>query len=77
MWSFNMDLQKLIKEIDESYYKKNNYYLSINEPEEFAKQVALRFGKQCFDAAKEEVENYSDRYYTFESYLKSIEYGVL
>lgn len=50
MRSFNMDLQKLIEEIDENYYKENNYYLSLLSPETFAKQVALEFGKQCFEA---------------------------
>ena len=48
-----MNLQEICDLIDENYYKANNYYLSINEPEEFAKRVALEFGKQCFEAGRE------------------------
>ena len=47
-----MNLQEICDSIDENYYKANNYYLSINEPEEFAKRVALEFGKQCFEAGR-------------------------
>jgi hypothetical protein len=40
-----MNIQEICDLIDENFYKENNYYLSINNPEEFAKQVALEFGK--------------------------------
>ena len=48
-----MNIHEICDLIDENYYKANNYYLSINEPEEFAKRVALEFGKQCFEASRE------------------------
>ena len=48
-----MNIQEICDLIDENYYEANNYYLSINEPEEFAKRVALEFGKQCFESGRE------------------------
>ena len=74
-----MNLQEICDLIDENYYKANNYYLSINEPEEFAKRVALEFGKQCFEAGYEsgydEAQGDGPLYETFEDYLKSLENG--
>lgn len=71
-----MNIQEICDLIDENFYKENNYYLSINNPEEFAKQVALEFGKQCFDAALNgklvSFETIMD-FETFEDYLKSLE----
>ena len=73
-----MNIQEICDLIDENFYKENNYYLSINNPEEFAKQVALEFGKQCFDAALNgklvSPETVMD-FETFEDYLKSLENG--
>lgn len=76
-----MNLKKLIEQIDEDYYKSNSYYLSLTNPEEFAKRVALEFGKLCFEAAKENIWYYIDeysgyeklKYSAFEDYLKSLE----
>jgi hypothetical protein len=80
-----MNLEKLIEQIDENYYKINNYYLSITHSEEFAKRVALEFGKRCFEASREAsyiaaemyieelLENDKLQYQTFEDYLKSLE----
>ena len=48
-----MSIQEICDLIDENFYKENSYYLSITDPEEFAKQVALEFGKQCFEAGRE------------------------
>ncbi len=81
-----MNLQEICDLIDENFYKENNYYLSINNPEEFAKQVALEFGKQCFEASRENKRIYNPEkddklemitliieFKTFEDYLKSLE----
>ena len=80
-----MNLKKLIEQIDEDYYKSNSHYLSLTNPEEFAEQVALKFGKQCFEASREAsyiaaeryieelLENDKLQYQTFEDYLKSTE----
>ena len=80
-----MNLQEICDLIDENYYKTNNYYLSINEPEEFAKQVALEFGKQCFEAGRENKRIYNPEkdgileaitiiveYKSFEDYLETL-----
>jgi hypothetical protein len=44
-------LEKLMNKIDEDFYKENNYYLSITEPESFAKIVAIEFAKLHVEAA--------------------------
>ena len=71
-----MNIQEICDLIDENFYKENNYHLSITDPEEFAKQVALEFGKQCFEAALNgklvSLETVMD-FETFEDYLKSLE----
>jgi len=72
-----MNLKKLIEQIDEDYYKSNSYYLSLTDPKEFAKRVALEFGKQCFEAgfimgARSEFGGGFDQP-NFEDYLKSLE----
>jgi hypothetical protein len=36
-------LEEFMNKIDEDFYKENNYYLSITEPESFAKIVAIEF----------------------------------
>ena len=36
-------LEELMNKIDEDFYKENYYYLSITEPESFAKIVAIEF----------------------------------
>ena len=83
-----MNIQEICDLIDENFYKENNYYLSINNPEEFAKQVALEFGKQCFEAGRDSKKIYNPEkdgklelitiiveYKSFEDYLKSLENG--
>ena len=83
-----MNIQEICDLIDENFYKENNYYLSINAPEEFAKQVALEFGKQCFEAGRDSKKIYNPEkdgklemitiiveYKSFEDYLKSLENG--
>ena len=72
-----MNIQEICDLIDENFYKENNYHLSITDPEEFAKQVALEFGKQCFEAGFEagtdcEFNGGFSRL-EFKDYLKSLE----
>ena len=68
-----MSIQEICDKIDENFYKENNYYLSITLPEEFAKQVALEFGKQCFEAGITCFEENNElEYSNFEDYLKSL-----
>ena len=71
-----MTIEEIIEDLDEEYYKKNNYYLSITEPERFAKGVAIKFGRQCFEVAASGVmvspETVMD-FDTFEDYLKFLE----
>lgn len=80
-----MNIQEICDLIDENYYKANNYYLSINEPEEFAKRVALEFGKQCFEAGRDSKKIYNPEkdgilevitiiveYKSFEDYLETL-----
>ena len=72
-----MNIQEICDLIDENYYKANNYFLSINEPEEFAKRVALEFGKQCFEAGRDKEYDkvdgdYYDKFRDFDDYLKSL-----
>ena len=47
--------EELIKNYDEDFYKKNNYYLSQTEPETFAlelmKQVRLSTLEECANKA--------------------------
>lgn len=47
--------EELIKNYDEDFYKKNNYYLSQTEPETFAlelmKQVRLATLEECANKA--------------------------
>ena len=81
-----MNIQEICDLIDENFYKENNYHLSITDPEEFAKQVALEFGKQCFEAGRDSKKIYNPEkdgklemitiiveYKSFEDYLKSLE----
>lgn len=78
-----MTIEQICSLVDETFYKKNNYYLSLTNPEEFAEQVALKFGKQCFEVGRELTEGWESKMYdvkmysTFEDYLKSLEYGIL
>jgi len=78
------ELDKICEEIDEEFYKENSYYLSITEPEEYAKQVALRFGKMCFEAGRDSKKIYNPEkdgklemitiiveYKSFEDYLNN------
>ena len=80
-----MNIQEICNWVDTIFYKENNYYLSITNPQEFAKEVALRYGRQCFEAGREAsyiaaelyieelLENDKLQYQTFEDYLKSTE----
>ena len=69
-----MNIQEICDLIDENFYKENNYYLSINNPEEFAKQVALEFGKQCFEAGITCFEENNElEYSNFEDYLETVQ----
>ena len=72
-----MSIQEICDLIDENLYKENSYYLSITDPEEFAKQVALEFGKQCFEAGRDKEYDkvdgdYYDKFRDFDDYLKSL-----
>lgn len=70
-----MTPEEIINLLDEEFYKENSYYLSLTEPEEFAKQVAIKFGKLAFEAAREQRPLAKDyAYHTFEDYLKEL-YG--
>lgn len=44
-------VKELIDKIDEDFYKKNSYYLSISNPEKFAKTIAIKFAKLHVEAA--------------------------
>lgn len=50
-----LTFEELIKNYDEDFYKKNNYYLSQTEPETFAlelmKQVRLSTLEECANKA--------------------------
>jgi len=50
-----LTFEELIKNYDEDFYKKNNYYLSQTEPETFAlelmKQVRLATLEECANKA--------------------------
>ena len=82
-----MTPEEIINKIDEGFYKENFYYLSITEPEEFAKRVAEEFGQQCFEAGRKiipfpnpnidyAIDDPADweecKFKTFEEYLKEL-----
>lgn len=76
-------IEEIINKVDEYFYKENSYYLSNSEPEKFAKQVAINFGKLAFDAGVKltwkttgDYSGYeSYKYKTYEDFLKEIEDG--
>ena len=37
-----MNIQEICNWVDTIFYKEKNYYISITNPQEFAKEVALR-----------------------------------
>lgn len=48
--------EELITKIDEDFYKKHSYYQSQNEPESFAKTVAIAFTKLHLEAQREAIK---------------------
>jgi hypothetical protein len=54
-------VEELINKIDDEFYEKNSYYLSISNPDLFAKTIAIEFAKLHVEAAlKEASESESD-----------------
>ena len=43
--------EELINKIDDEFYEKNSYYLSISNPDLFAKTIAIEFAKLHVEAA--------------------------
>ena len=71
-----MTVDEFIDWVDTIHYKENGYYLSTAEPTTFAKEVAIRFGKQCFEAGRECTSYFDEidkKYDDFEDYLKNLE----
>lgn len=46
--------EELINKIDNEFYEKNSYYLSISNPDLFAKTIAIEFAKLHVEAALKE-----------------------
>jgi hypothetical protein len=73
-----MKLEEIINQIDEDFYKENSYHLSITDPEEFATQVAIKFGEQCFEAGREPEYGWAGKmegnpqYENYEDYLNEL-----
>lgn len=44
-------VEELINKIDDEFYEKNSYYLSISNPNLFAKTIAIEFAKLHVEAA--------------------------
>ena len=72
-------IEEIINKVDEDFYKENSYYLSYTEPEKFAKQVAINFGKLAFEAGNNQYWDDGGtgclefKYYEYEDFLKEIE----
>ena len=47
-------VEELINKIDDEFYEKNSYYLSISNPNLFAKTIAIEFAKLHVEAALKE-----------------------
>ena len=56
-------VEELINKIDDEFYEKNSYYLSISNPNLFAKTIAIEF-------AKLHVENFSKSKLKINEYLE-------
>ena len=48
--------EELINKIDDEFYEKNSYYLSISNPDLFAKTIAIEFAKLHVEAMMKEME---------------------
>jgi len=49
--------EELIDKIDEDFYAKHSYYLSISSPVLFAKTIAIEFAKLHVESCKREIIN--------------------
>ena len=47
-------VEELINKIDDEFYEKNSYYLSISNPDLFAKTIAIEFAKLHVEEALKE-----------------------
>ena len=61
-------VEELINKIDDEFYEKNSYYLSISNPDLFAKTIAIEFAKLHVEAALKAAaeENYPSTKNNFE-----------
>ena len=66
-------IEEIINKVDEDFYKENSYYLSNTEPEKFAKQVAITFGKLAFDAGtKNGIKTADKRWLSTNKFIKPL-----
>jgi hypothetical protein len=49
-------IEQIAEEIDENFYKENNYYQSTCEPISFAVKVGIEASKLHLEAQKEEIK---------------------
>ena len=55
--------KELIDKIDEDFYAKHSYYLSISSPVLFAKAIAIEFAKLHVEECKKEIANKAIEYH--------------
>ena len=58
-------VEELINKIDDEFYEKNSYYLSISNPDLFAKTIAIEFAKLHVEAALKEASENATLLYNF------------
>lgn len=61
-----MKIKELIDKVDSEFYKENNYYLSITNPEIFTQTVAKIFAKFHVELALKEASKKVNYHYLYE-----------